>query len=265
MSKSLPRYTKSASKWTKSDLTYFNITVNPELAEDFFEINPLPHPATKARPYADSEWNTDPENHTQWRLYSAIYSAVRSHESAVDCLGERLLEVTGFGRFPRFVRPRPEVPFLNGGTQTPTKAIPDLCVYTSVLEQTMMLVQENKNYKAENLSDVIPQLVAQAIAAYDNNRRYDPTFDKVIYGIVMIGPSPALLKIPVTPQLVEAVRLNNSDNIQPTTVSLCTISESPYDTQWRVGLRCPIGANRIYAAYELFCQMVEDCYRGYGI
>ena len=87
-------------------------------------------------------------------------------------------------------------------------AKPDLCIKDA--NQLVVHVQENKAYL--NGADPEPQLIAEAISVFWNNNlrlidlHMDPLDHDIIPGIIMVGTMPKFYKIPVSIELVDAVR-----------------------------------------------------------
>ncbi|KAF8506682.1 hypothetical protein F5888DRAFT_1602364 [Russula emetica] len=87
-------------------------------------------------------------------------------------------------------------------------ARPDISIKDA--DGLISLVQEDKSHL--NPVDPSPQLIAQAIAAFVNNNvrrhelHWEPHAHAIIPGITMTGTTPTFYKIPVTTELVHAVR-----------------------------------------------------------
>ncbi|KZT20893.1 hypothetical protein NEOLEDRAFT_1100122 [Neolentinus lepideus HHB14362 ss-1] len=85
----------------------------------------------------------------------------------------------------------------------------DVCLMGRGAVRYSLLVQEDKRHMYGG--DPVPQLIAEAIAAfYQNNRdRMDanivPLLSAVILGITMTGTSPTFYKIPVSEELLTPV------------------------------------------------------------
>lgn len=97
-----------------------------------------------------------------------------------------------------------------------TYAKPDLCIETSKLT-IKLLVQEDKNYivsTSNNLMNTNPeaQVIAEAIAAFQENNRINEKFDipinkeQLIPCITMVGTYPIFYLFNVTKELADAVK-----------------------------------------------------------
>lgn len=165
-------YPTPGSSWTLYQLRFYNIAIQKVSWKDFFALDRLPMSST-----GDSLFN-DPDNSDNWGLASAIDVATWDHENAVDLLGLRLLDAAKFTKRPLRPSFHPELTFTMAYDAN-TYAKPDLALYAN--NQTVIFVQENKRSTVGDgfLPNAMAQLVAEAIAAFSNNRGDDPTFQKV--------------------------------------------------------------------------------------
>ncbi|KAJ7854176.1 hypothetical protein B0H14DRAFT_2756886 [Mycena olivaceomarginata] len=195
----LIRSAKSGSDWTENDLHAYHIRVVYQDATTFFQIPgpglPAPtvqHPAvlTLAGPAAATE--------------PGVYQFLR--ESAVNDFAVLLLQELGYLPVGRVIRTRKDIPLVICGENRHAKT--DVCIIDD--GGILLLVQEDKRHAVAG--NPVPQLVAEAIAAFhSNNVTREQTFglpplpSKVVPGITMKGTSPIFFKVPVSQELVMAV------------------------------------------------------------
>ena len=182
------------------DVSFFHI--------QFQGLNPLPQPAVAdellTRLNADDTENDS--NYKFVRYMNLAMNPVPGEESAVVDFAVCLLTLLGYAFRTRMIRTQVDVPLTICGEQC--HATTDVCVVDE--DDILLLVQEDKQHKERK--DLEPQLVAQAIAAFQtNNTRRTRVLGqvandaKVMPGIILIGSSPTFYKIPVTKDLAQAV------------------------------------------------------------
>ncbi|PFH50005.1 hypothetical protein AMATHDRAFT_75875 [Amanita thiersii Skay4041] len=156
----------------------------------FFDVNPLPHPIVPDELLTNltaDNMKID-ENYKPLRYMDMAMFPVPGEESAV----------VDFATF--------RLPTVNRRSHVKT----DVCIVDSN-DDILLLIQEDKQYMEPK--DSVPQLIAEAIAAFqaNNHRRavlgQRPIDHKVIPGIILKGTAPVFYKIPVTTQLAESVAL----------------------------------------------------------
>ena len=147
-------------------------------------------------------------NYNFVRYMVLAMDAVPTEESAVDDFAVHLLTLLGYVPRTRMTRTRVDIPLAICGGQCHAKT--GVCIVDE--DDILLLVQEDKRH--EERKDPEPQLIAEAIAAFqaNNTRRtrvlgQDAIDAKVMPGITMLGSSPAFYKIPVTKELAHAVAL----------------------------------------------------------
>lgn len=133
---------------------------------------------------------------------------VPDEESAVIDFMVQLLNRVGYDHKDRIARTRKKIPFFLCGEWSYVKA--DVCLVSGNMNDVLLLVQEEKRHLGP--VDVRPQLVAGAVAAFQDNNRWretvlgiQPLYSKTIAGIVMVGSSPTFFKIPITTGLVQSI------------------------------------------------------------
>jgi hypothetical protein len=132
----------------------------------------------------------------------------------------------------------------------------DVCIM-DINSELLLLVQEDKSHI--NLADPAPQLVAEAIAAFQannlnrvNNLLVDPLPKQVFPGITMVGTFPRFYKIEVTTDLDMCIR----GGTYPTTTTTVERHTPRVPRRHSDGMR-PLD-NRIHVlrCYEGFKQFV---------
>jgi hypothetical protein len=118
------------------------------------------------------------------------------------------MTLLGYVPQTRMARTRAYIPLIICGQECHAKT--DVCIVDS--DDILLLVQEDKRHKEPK--DPEPQLIAEAIAAFQtNNRRrthilgQDPIVHKVMPGITLKGTSPIFYKIPITTELAQSIAL----------------------------------------------------------
>ncbi|KAF9185694.1 hypothetical protein BGZ49_004260 [Haplosporangium sp. Z 27] len=215
---------KSGSDWTTSDLKYHNITiVNVPSFREFFEAEP-PELPPNVRAFCDLTvdpnniqlaYNVIGNNRALMRTVTHLYMSTRiciNAESSVNDFAVKLLELCEYDEENRAVSTRPKINLLVRGVQKYAK--PDVYVHTND-GNIVLLVQEDKNWYSGDTkyADSEVQVVAEAIAAYQHNRKKDviahrPTVVvQCIPCIVMLGTYPMFYLITVSEMLSQAVSL----------------------------------------------------------
>jgi hypothetical protein len=204
----LLRTAKSGSDWGRSDLAAYNIEIRFQDEATFFGVNPLPAPtvADEVLLRTDADDMQDDSNYKLLRYMDLAMDSVPTQESAVDDFAVHLLTVLGYVPRTRMARTRADIPLRICGEHRHAKT--DVCIID--LDDIVLLVQEDKQHK--ELKDPEPQLIVEAIAAFQNNnwRRvyllgHDAIPSKVIPGITLVGSSPTFFKVLVTAELARAV------------------------------------------------------------
>lgn len=168
----LIRSTKSGPEWTKNELRGYNITVTPQNVAAFFGNPTLPQPSVHQIILDNEEYPPDgiankDDRHFFFYMEEAM-AIPPGEESAVGDFTARLLALLGYDvATDRFIRQRKDIPlFMCGGH---THAKPDVCVVDRNLGIPVLLVQEDKRHLEVEVPDPEPQLIAQAIAAFQHN------------------------------------------------------------------------------------------------
>ena len=204
----LLRTAKSGSDWSEAELHAYNIVVELQDAATFFGVDPLPQPAVAdelLNIYVADDMTLD-ANYKLLRYMDLAMNPVPTQESAVNDFAVHLLTLLGYVPRTRMARTHTDIPLTICGEQRHAKT--DVCIIDS--DDILLLVQEDKRHM--DLKDPEPQLIAEAIAAFqaNNYRRtrilgQDPIYHKVMPGITLKGTSPIFYKIPVTAQLAQSI------------------------------------------------------------
>lgn len=255
----LSRSAKSGSDWTDNDLSAYNITIVSQDAATFFGQPALPQPALNPELLTtlNAEEIQDDECYKLVRYMDLAMNPIPGEESAVDDFTMRLLRAIGYETRNRDLRSRKSIPLFICGMWMYAKT--DVCVMDS--NQIMLLVQEDKQHL--ELRDATPQLIAEAIAAFQSNnaRRHQvlnlpPLASKVMAGITMTGTSPTFFKIPVTAELNDAIRFGHYP-AAPTVVAM-HIPDLPRPARrLSEGMRPLDNRRNILACFEAFKQFVN--------
>ncbi|KAG1892679.1 hypothetical protein F4604DRAFT_46859 [Suillus subluteus] len=140
-----------------------------------------------------------------------------AHESAIDNFSAKILEKLGYDTKKHIIFTQLPLPLHVCGDNRMTK------INVSVLanDGRVLLIQENKI--RNNLHNPLPQVVAEAIAAYNKNieifkssRKPYRNWSITIPAITMHDPSATFYKIKVTSRLAKAVRNGTYPTIQTT-------------------------------------------------
>jgi hypothetical protein len=256
----LIRNAKSGSDWTINKLDAYNISIVQQDAAAFFGRADLPLPPS--HPDLLNKLTTEGKmDEESWQIIQYMDLAMDSRpgeESSVDDFAMHLLRTMGYAgqALGRNLRTRKDIPLLVCGEWRHART--DVCI--TDLDGILLLVQEDKRHLED--IDPEPQLIAGAIAAFQSNNRnrnlrgMGPLNAKVIAGITMTGTSPTFFKIPVTLQLIDAVRTGTYPTT-PTVVTMHLPNIPRPAARLSEGMR-PLDNRRcILACFEAFKQFVN--------
>jgi len=205
----LIRSAKSGNDWTQNELRAYNIQVVEQSLVEFFNRDQLPPLPLAVRHFCETTDRALAPDDDTYKLLHYLDLAQNpkvGQEAAVDNFAARLLETLGYALGRRVIVTRQALPFVICGTQCSAQT--DVCVCDD--NDYLLLVQEDK--RLENPEDPEPQLIAEAIAAYQRNNfirnrvLHVPTLDEITFpGITLIGTSPTFYKIKITTELNDAV------------------------------------------------------------
>ncbi|KAJ3518171.1 hypothetical protein NLJ89_g2 [Agrocybe chaxingu] len=199
--------TGSGSDWTTKELLAFNIRVANASAPAFFASTKLPPAPVSPTILNNLHIPDGPLSKSDRQFFQYLRAAehATSGESAVDDFAAFILRMLDYDDEDRVVRLRKEISFYMAGERVGAKA--DVCVMNDL--DYLLLVKEDKRQQSSD--DPEPQLIAEAIAAYyQNNFRRTraglPALPPILMpGITMVGTAPIFYRIPISPQLLEAL------------------------------------------------------------
>jgi hypothetical protein len=204
------RMAKSWSEWGRNELFAYNISIVEQEEEVFFG-SPLPAytgPADFVQYENRVHGRLDPSSLALIKRLDLAMKVMEGEESVVDDFAANLLMTLGYETDQTVIRTRKDIRFDICGQQVFAKT--DICIM-DVDSEIILLVQEDKSHIS--LMDPEPQLVAEAIAAFqtnnanrENNLFLEPLQSRVFAGITMIGTFPRFYKITVTADLDLCVR-----------------------------------------------------------
>jgi len=164
----LIRFAKSGNDWTENDLEAYNIRLQFEDAATFFGdsiILPLPEIDEEILTTLEAD---DMLHDSNAELINLLDLAMRfSEEPAVNDFAIELFKRLGYVKRNRVARTQKDISFFNSGEWRYTKA--DICLLDLLQDDILLVVQEDKRSLSEDLRDPRPQLIAEAIAAFDRN------------------------------------------------------------------------------------------------
>jgi hypothetical protein len=165
----LVRSAKSGSDWTRSDLDAYNILVHVEDTATFFGIPDLPQPQVDPEilNIESAENMIVDKNAELINLLDIAMVPTGPEESAVDDFAVELFKTLGYVRRNRVARTRKDIPLLICGEQRHAKT--DVCIVDRSQNDILLLVQEDKRFGDEKITDAEAQLIAEAIAAFSLN------------------------------------------------------------------------------------------------
>lgn len=160
---------KSGSDWTRGDLDAYNIRVHVEDTATFFGIPDLPQPQVDPEILNIKSANnmTVDKNAELINLLDIAMVPTGPEEFAVDDFAVKLFKTLGYVRRNRVARTRKDIPLLKCGEQRHAKT--DICIVDRSQNDILLLVQEDKRFGEEKISDAEAQLIAEAIAMFSLN------------------------------------------------------------------------------------------------
>ncbi|KAL0945747.1 hypothetical protein HGRIS_012038 [Hohenbuehelia grisea] len=196
---------KSGSDWTRNELAYFNIKIRDVEAPAFFNRASLPPPSVPPGILQNAVATPDMTEEEQ-DFFNYLEVAMIEEESAVDDFAAYLFRLFRYNRPNRIIRTKKEMSFIMGGKKVSAKA--DVTIQDQ--GHYLLLVQENKRNRSTD--DATAQLMAECIAAFENNKHLrtfeplrPPLEHQVIPGITMVGSTPVFFRATITTKLQEAV------------------------------------------------------------
>lgn len=193
----LIRSVKSGSDWSRNELLAYNIIVHCQDPINFFghelELGSINHLDPNLFSFADPTISVDFSKETSHFLaYLDLASRANAGQDSVE-LAKSVLEVTGFDQIGTILRTRYNIPLMICGDHQ-RAARPNVCL---VHLNTMILLVVQEHNAAFSLNDPEPQIIAEAIAAFQHNNRERvdlglPQLDTMtIPCITMVGTRPS--------------------------------------------------------------------------
>ncbi|KAG1831308.1 hypothetical protein EV424DRAFT_188257 [Suillus variegatus] len=224
----LIRSAKSSSDWTFYDLLAYNITVVPLAPEQFFPQNPGPLLEGLDPSLLNS--SLDDKNFSDPNISDAIFKYLGylglatnpTEECFMYTFARETLHILGFDK--RLLLHHSIPLFICGNVHQVAQT--DVCLLD--LQSTVLLVLQGDK-SAFNACQPEPEVIAGAIAAYQNNnqrrllRALPPLDAMTIPCITMVGTRPTFYLVPVTKALSTAVETGQYPETQ-TTVMQCVTS-----------------------------------------
>jgi len=215
---------KPGSDWSLDELDFFKIIVQSETDfASFFNEDPTDpeslRPAIREMLSVElsgsiletMDWSAIVHKHTS-RFIKYVLAVTKTHmnmESTVDDLAKTLLESFEYDEGDLAIFTREELQL--DMCRSKTSAKPDICIENS-MTTVKLLVQEDKSYKTFASADPEAQVIAEAIAAFQENNRVrrrtglDLLKSQLIPCITMMGTYPVFYLFEVTLELAESVR-----------------------------------------------------------
>ena len=220
----------------------------------FFGVKTLPRPAVAGELLNKVNAN-DMANDANYKLLRYMDLAMcrkPREESAVEDFAVHLLGLLDYVPRSRMAHTRADILLTICGQERHTKT--DVCIVDS--KEVLLLVQEDKRWKESK--DPEPQLIAEAIAAFQTNstrtrilgQGHSPVVHKVMLGITLRGTFPVFYKIPVTIQLAQCV----AQGVYPAerTIVHAHIPEMARPADLSEGMKPLDNRTTILACYEAF-------------
>ncbi|KAH9036540.1 hypothetical protein EDB85DRAFT_1862127 [Lactarius pseudohatsudake] len=208
----LDRSAKSSKDWIEYDLDAFNIQIQLEDKTTFFGDPNFQLPL----PVIDEEILTtlkgkDMLSDCNAELIHLLDRAKRNVGvgSAVDDFTVELLKRLGYVKRNRVAHTHMDVSLHICGETKHAKTL--ICLVDHLTNDICLLIEEDKLHSP---LETLPQLIAEAIAAFDFNNRL-----QIMPGIIQTGTMPTFYKIPVTTDLVDNVCFGTYPS-EPTIVSV---------------------------------------------
>ncbi|KAJ7758092.1 hypothetical protein DFH07DRAFT_884698 [Mycena maculata] len=266
----LIRSAKSGSDWTENDLDAYRIRIEYQDAATFFQIPgpdlPPPvvrHPAVLTLPgpaaTTDEDAYKDAYRFLRALDMATVPDATESavDDSAVDDFTVLLLTELEYVPMGRVLRTKKNIPLVICGENR--QANTDVCVIDD--DDILLLVQEDK--RQGETGNPVPQLVAEAIAAFHSNNMNREQMlglprlpSEVVPGITMKGSAPTFFKVPVSQELVTAVM----GGVYPAAETIVYAHLPPIPRpveRWNEGMKPLDNRLIIMSCYEAFKQFVN--------
>jgi hypothetical protein len=249
------RSAKSGSDWTTNELTAYNISII-EQDQDAFFGGPLP-PYTGPAGFVQHEDRMHGLDATSLALIKPLDLAMKlieGEESPVHDFAAEILRTLGYETEQTVVRTRKNIRLLMCGETVYAKT--DVCLIDADSE-ILLLVQEDKTHISA--SDPEPQLVAEAVAAFQHNNSIrvndlflQPLQRHVFPGITMVGTFPRFYKVNVTADLDHSIRYG----VYPLTETVVHRHTPRVPRRRSEGMRPLMNRKLVLRCYEAFKRFV---------
>jgi len=253
------RSAKSGSDWTRAELIAYNIKIFN--IDDFFGINikdivPNVDEEISNFNYEKDDIDSLPKNARNLFSYLDLASrAKEGQESMVDDFAREILSYMDYDTIGRIIGTRHSLGFVICGENR--KAQTDVCIMRRK-EELLLLLQEDK--RLENPADPEPQVIAEAIAAFQENNKIRRNNniaeldEMIIPCITMVGTFPRFYLVPVTMELSTCVMTAQyPSNI---TTVLCHTPRVPRRVS--DGMKPIENRKKILQCFEAFKKFVDD-------
>jgi hypothetical protein len=203
----LIRSPKDGNNWTDNELLAYRIDVTMKKEEEFFCSHDLTLPTSLSENFLTYEFKAGeyvPEDSDE--LLGYLDMASRGREPMVNDFIRELLRAMNFQKKGRLIRTRFFIPLVVCGESRTAQT--DVAI-TRRDKELLLLVQEDK--RLISAKDPLPQLIAEAIAAFQENNRIRKErglqeIPRMIFPcIIMTGTFPRFYLIPVTKELSNCV------------------------------------------------------------
>jgi hypothetical protein len=251
----LTRSAKSGSEWTTNELLAYNISV-VEQDQDTFFGRPLP-PYTGPAGFIQHEDRVQGLDAASLALIKRLDLAMKifeGEESAVDDFAAEVLRALDYETEQTVVRTQKTIRLFMCGELVHAKT--DVCLMDANSE-ILLLVQEDKTHMSP--MDPEPQLVAEAVAAFQNNNSIrrnvlflQPLQRQIFPGITMVGTFPRFYKVTVTADLDLSIRGGN----YPSTETIVLRHTPRVPRRQSEGMRPLINRQLVLRCYEAFKRFV---------
>jgi hypothetical protein len=169
----LNRTAKSGNDWNQYHLKAYNIHLQFENRATFFGSKKLPLPQIDKEILTTlNAYNMLTDHNTEliYLLDMAMYPPVSAGESAVNDFTVELLRQLGYVKRNRIAHTQMDIPHLVCGEWKHTRNV--ICLLDCLNDwEILLLIQEVKKYRIEDMADPEAPLIAKAIGAFDQNNR----------------------------------------------------------------------------------------------
>ncbi|KXN87219.1 hypothetical protein AN958_08609 [Leucoagaricus sp. SymC.cos] len=244
----LIRSAKSGSNWILNDLESYHIILDQVSPLLFFNLQELPQPLVDKELLINIDADSMQEDcHTELVTLLDLAMISDKGETAVNDFTITLFQTLGY----TVVRTQVDLPLLICGKERHVKT--NICIVNHSQNDIIFLIQEDKKWSLREPINMRAQLVAEAIAAFNENNvnretiGLPPLAEKIshsiIPGIVMPSTSPILFQIPVTQTLLTHIchRAYSPDNTESGPMKhqllLWYNTDQKRWAQWETGLR----------------------------